>query len=100
MPKTGIDGGPPPAFAALQVFPAGIVTDAKNVYWANNGALNAPTGAIQYCPLTGCGGQGPISLATGQAGPLEIALDADAVYWVNNGINTGAGGAAMKVAKP
>ena len=100
IPTTGIDGGPPPAFAAQQTNPFAIIADAKNVYWTNYGALNAPTGAIVYCPLTGCGANGPLPLAMGQAGPSNIALDADAIYWVNNGIDTGVGASAMKVAKP
>jgi hypothetical protein len=100
IPANSVDAGVPPAFAAQQRSPRGIIADAKNVYWTVLGSATTADGSILMCPLAGCG-SGPIELAKGQAQPISIALDADAVYWVNNGLdNTATDGAVVKVAKP
>jgi hypothetical protein len=82
-------------YAKDQADPQGIVTDDKNVYWAN---MAEP--AILSCPIDGCGSGGPVVLAEGEAGtggaPFQLALDDAAVYWSNNV----QGGLIMRVAKP
>lgn len=70
-------GGQPQVLAAEQVFPASLVVDAQDVYWANTG-INAATGQVMRVAKPG---GDPVAVASGLNWPGGLAGDSDYLYW-------------------
>jgi hypothetical protein len=78
-------GGAPVVLAAQENLPTGLVSDGKNVYWADlavdNGAGGTVNGSVRFVSVDG---GTPDTLAPGVA-PNKIAMDDTNIYWAENG---------------
>jgi hypothetical protein len=89
--------------ASGQPCPVRITADESQVYWTNQGTVNAETsvyrfdGSVARAPGSSAPG-GEETLATAQLRPRGIALSATSVFWVSQGLGSGQGTVA-RVAK-
>lgn len=81
-----------------------ITSDAKNVYWANDGSNTGidsnGDGELLSCPVAGCGSAEPVRLVDKlhYAGP--IIVDGSTIYFLEFGGRGGANGRLLKIAAP
>jgi hypothetical protein len=80
--KVPIAGGAPLTLASGQNQPTGIVVDATNVYWTNQGPGGGGSDGPSVMKVSIAGGA-PTILASGQGAAFDIAVDAINVYWTN-----------------